>query len=439
MIDEPCPGTQLHESERPSRNGTNGTHVSAPLRQALNGDIVHVEPSVPAEPPILALFCFEPPGSGVAARVEPLLAALAGRDIAVHLFVPRALPLATPGATIHVLGECRALDLIAQVQEFGRRAANAFLKVFRGTTTPITLMGCDWSAVPPLTLLHSIKNLDVLLCVHSLERQRSDMSAELSKQIEEIEFSGLRAACGILAWELATAECARTVCPSVSDRILDVPALFPTDDFCACIDPGAVKARYQVGPVDPLILYVGDLREPYGPDLLVKAMPAVLKRHPQARLIVVGDGDLYWPLRVYSRYLLLDHAVRLPGSVQGTALHELVQAADVMVVPSRQTTPDWPVLAAWAARRPVVATHEASPDLLVHNHNSMLVYPTVDSCAWGIDTVLTDPQQALTLAGNGHERLVTRYGWNGLAAQVHELMNTTSPAKPRRRQETPVA
>jgi glycosyltransferase involved in cell wall biosynthesis len=423
MIDEPHPGTQLHESERSSRNGANGTHLPPPLRQALKGDIVHEEPSGPAEPPILALFCFEPPGSGVAGRVEPLLTALAGRDISLHLFVPRALPLAIPGATIHVVGECRALDLIAQVQEFGRRAANTFLKLFRDTAAPITLMGCDWSAVPPLTLLRSIKNLDVLLCVQSLERQRSDMTAEISKQIEEIEVSGLRTACGILAWEPAAAECARTVCPSASRRILDVPALFPTDAFSACIDPGAVKARYDIGPVDPTIVYIGDLREHYGPELLVKAMPAVLKRHSQARLVVVGDGDMYWPLRVYSRYLLLDHAVRFAGSLQGTALHELVQAADVIAVPSRQPTPDWPILAAWAARRPVVATHEASPDLLVHDHNSVLVYPTVDSCAWGIDTVLSEPERALGQASKGHERLMARYGWNGLAAQVHELMD----------------
>jgi len=38
-------------------------------------------------------------------------------------------------------------------------------------------------------------------------------------------------------------------------------------------------------------------------------MPALLKNHKQARLIVVGDGGLYWPLRVYARYLLLEYAI----------------------------------------------------------------------------------------------------------------------------------
>jgi glycogen synthase len=422
MIGDPHPGTELLESHPPSRNGSNGklTHVASSVRHGLNGDGAPADQ--PVEEPVLALFCFEAPGSAVAGRLEPLLAALATRGITVHLFVPRAFPLATPGATIHVLGECRELDLVAQVQEFGRRAGNAFLRLFRSPAAPVTLMGLDWSAIPPLTLLHGIKNLDVLLCLNSLERQRSDMTSEISKQIEEIELSGLRSARGILAWDPATAECARHVWSGCGERILDMPALFAAEEFNGAIDSAAVKARYQIGPTDPTILYVGDLQERYGADLLIKAMPTVLRRHPQARLIVVGGGDLYWPLRVYSRYLLLDHAVRLPGSVEGTALNELVQAADLVVVPSRQATPDWPVLAAWAARRAVVASHEAAPQLVVHDQNGVLVYPTMDSCAWGIDSLLSDPQRLRTLAETGHQQLMTRCGWSGLAAQIHELM-----------------
>src|SRR5262249_14448589 len=79
----------------------------------------------------------------------------------------------------------------------------------------------------------------------------------------------------------------------------------------------------------------------------------------QARVLVVGDGDLYWPIRVHSRYLLLDHAVRLPGHLDSDAVDELIQAADIIAVPSRDSTPWWPILAGWAAGRPVLATHDA--------------------------------------------------------------------------------
>src|SRR5262249_35783298 len=153
----------------------------------------------------------------------------------------------------------------------------------------------------------------------------------------------------------------------------------------------------QVGPVDPTILYVGDFDERYGPDLLVKAMPAVLKNHPQTRLIVVGEGALYWRLRVFTRYLLLEHAGRFPADVRGQAMGELVQAADVIAVPSREATPWWPFLAGWAARRPVVATHNAAPTMLEHEKNSVLVYPSENSLVWGIERILYDAELGRTI------------------------------------------
>src|SRR5262249_52108170 len=116
--------------------------------------------------------------------------------------------------------------------------------------------------------------------------------------------------------DAGTAEVVRQVLPECADRTVCARERFPVHQFRRDLDRGAVKARFEVGPIDPTILFVGDLEGRYGPDLLVKAMPAVLRNTPQARLIVVGAGDDYWPLRVYSRYLLLEHAVRLPGSVE---------------------------------------------------------------------------------------------------------------------------
>ncbi len=136
----------------------------------------------------------------------------------------------------------------------------------------------------------------------------------------------LREAQVILTQESSAAEVARFWVPECAARLTAARQPFPVAPFNSKIDPGQVKARFQVGPIDPTILYVGDLSDRYGPDLLVKAMPAILRNHPQARLIVVGDGPQYWTLRVYSRYLLLDHAIRFPGSVVGQAMHELVES-----------------------------------------------------------------------------------------------------------------
>jgi glycosyltransferase involved in cell wall biosynthesis len=381
------------------------------------------EESHPDERPVLAMFCYEDPSSAVGQYVGHLASALARRSVAVHLFSRTDFDLNTPEVTRHVLGEGEGEgELLDQVQEFTSRACNAFLRQFQGASIPITLFGQEWTAAGALSILRGIKNLPTLLSLQSLERQRSDMSSDVSREIDEIELKGLREAKVVYLHDPATGELARSCVPECAGRIEYARQPFPIEQFNSKLDPGEVKARYQVGPCDPTVLYIGDLDERYGPDLLVKAMPGILKNKGQVRLIVVGDGTLLWPLRVYARYLLLEHAVRLVGNVEGQALHELIQSADVIAVPSREATPWWPILAGWAARRPVVATHNAAVGLLEHEKDSVLFYPSENSCVWGIERVLFDPGLGQSIGQRGQQKLEERFGWNSVAVQVEELM-----------------
>jgi glycosyltransferase involved in cell wall biosynthesis len=376
--------------------------------------------------PVLAIFCFEPGDSVVGRCLGNLAQALAKRQLNVHLFARTDQEL--EDVSVHVVGQSEG-DLVDQAQEFARRAGNEFLGLFQVGAVPITLLGCEWSAIPVMTLLQGIKNLNILWSLHSLERQRSDMSSDISRRIADIELAGLRAAKAILVHDPAAAEAAKAWVPECAGRIVNERQVFPIASFSTITDPGQIKARYQVGPIDPTILFVGDLSERYGADLLVKAMPAVLKNHPQARLVIVGAGNQYWPLRVYTRYLLLEHAVRIVGNVEGKALYELVQAADIVAVPSRETTPWWPFLAAWAARRPLVATHEAAPGILVNEENSVLCYPSENSLVWGIERFLYDAELGRTLAAKGHDKLQERFGWKNVAAQVESLLGVAAASE----------
>jgi glycosyltransferase involved in cell wall biosynthesis len=397
--------------QRGAENRLRGLFPDAP---EVNG-----EAAAPGPNP-LALFCFEAPDGPVGRFLAKAAGALARRGRSVHVFTRRGFETTDAGVTIHVLGEADG-DIVEQADEISRRACNAFLKLFPGGE-PVGLFGCEWSAAPALSLLRGLKGHDAVLTLCSLERQRSDLSGDLSRRIEAIEATALRECRAVLAHDQAALDAARALLPECADRLALLATPFPAESFATGLDAGAVKARYQVGPVDPTVVCVGDLDERYGPDLLLKAMPAILKNHKQARLIVVGAGQLYWPLRVYARYLLLEHAVRLAGDVSDGPLRELIAAADVVAVPSRAGTPWWPIQAAWAARRPVVATHDAAPGLIAHERDGVLVYPSENSIVWGVERVLFDADLRKTLADNGAAALDRRFGWGAVAAQVEELL-----------------
>jgi glycosyltransferase involved in cell wall biosynthesis len=409
---------------------TTDDQAPAPPRQVIgrfveqvNGANGHAERG-----PAIAVFCHEAPDSFIGAHVARLVPALARRGRKVHLFCPTRFDIDVANVRVHEVGAGDEADPVEQAQQFARRAGNAFMQALP-SGEEVQVLGFEWSSAPVLSLLKGLRNLPSTLSLHSLERQRSDLSGDLSRRITEVEYEGIQAATTLLVHDPATVEVARQWVPQCIDRVVQGRHVFPTQNFERDLDPGEVKAKYQVGPTDPTLLYVGDLDERYGPDVVLKAMPAILRHHPQARLVIVGDGHMLWPLKVYARYLLLEHAVRLVGDVRDQALQDLFTSCDLVVVPSRESTPWWPIQAGWAARKPVVATHEAARGLTEHEKDSVLVYPSENSVVWGVERVLYDEELRKSLGVEGRKKLEERCGWNGLAEQLEEVLASQAVAR----------
>jgi D-inositol-3-phosphate glycosyltransferase len=412
--------------------GPNGRATAAfPTTPAINGghtkDVKKLDKRTrvlpPREAPALAILCFEEPDSPIGQFLGQVANALADRDTPVHLFTPKAFEFFHPAIHVHALGDCSGESILDRVQEFTRRACNAFLREFPAGSSNVSVLGHEWASVPALALLKANKNVPTMLALHSLERQRSNLSSELARQIDEVEMAGLREAQVILTHDSGVGEVAKKALPECAERLTPLCWTFPAHQFNSQLDPGAVKASVQIGPIDPTVLYIGDMDERHGPDLLMKAIPPIVKNNKQVRFVFVGDGALWWPLRVHARYLLLEPVVRMVGSMEGAPLRELIQAADIIVAPSREQTEWWPILAGWASRRPVVTTHIMAKSLeLKHEQDSVLIYPDPNSCVWGIERVLFDPELGRSMARRGRQKLDDRFGWGSVAAQIQELM-----------------
>ena len=180
----------------------------------------------PAAQAVFAAFCYEDPDSFIGRYVSQTAADLAGNGKTVYLFAPRPFPEDEPGVRAHAVGECAGEDLLASVQEFTRRAANAFLRQFPAGTEGVTLLGYEWSAVPTLSLLHALRDLPAVASFHSLEWERRDMSGPTSLQIAQIELAGLREAQTILVHRASTAKIARRKLPECAGRIVAAQDFF---------------------------------------------------------------------------------------------------------------------------------------------------------------------------------------------------------------------
>lgn len=84
--------------------------------------------------------------------------------------------------------------------------------------------------------------------------------------------------------------------------------------------------------LDPIVLFVGRLVEKKGCAHLIRAMSAVEARHPNAKLLIVGDGPLLDPLRAQARARL--RRCTFLGSQPPSVVRDLMYRASVLAVPS---------------------------------------------------------------------------------------------------------
>jgi len=190
----------------------------------------------------------------------------------------------------------------------------------------------------------------------------------------------------------------------------------PVHRFDGSIDPGAVKARYGIGPMDPTVLFMGRLSVQKGPDLLVEAIPGLLRFYPQAKFIIAGEGHMRGDLERRAGQLGVSHAVRWFGRLSTAEQVDMFRACDVVCVPSRNEPFGIIVLEAWAAGKPVVASQIGGPGEFVwHNVNGLKIYPTVESVGWGLGTVFTNWEWARWMGRNGRVAAETAFTWDRIA------------------------
>jgi colanic acid/amylovoran biosynthesis glycosyltransferase len=120
--------------------------------------------------------------------------------------------------------------------------------------------------------------------------------------------------------------------------------------------------------------------EKKGPQQTLMAFARVLKQFPDARLRMIGDGELLGPCRDLAASLAIDHAVVFLGSQPHEVVRQEMQQARAFVQHSiiaadgdSEGTPV-SILEAGAAGLPVVSTrHAGIPDVVVEGKTGLLV------------------------------------------------------------------
>ena len=164
----------------------------------------------------------------------------------------------------------------------------------------------------------------------------------------------------------------------------------------SCFKPGEADAetykKYNIPMDHPIVLYVGRVDPEKKVDLIVEAFSSVIKKIPDAILVVVGDGVDRLNLEKKAQELNIFGSTRFLGRVIPPDLYELYKIGDVFATASTIETQGIVLIEAAAAGLPLVAVDAgAVAEVCINNENGFLVTPgDVSAISKSIIAILKD-------------------------------------------------
>jgi len=183
------------------------------------------------------------------------------------------------------------------------------------------------------------------------------------------------------------------------------------------------KIRGSVHATGKLILYVGRLIRIKGVDQLISAMPAVIQKHPEAKLVIVGNGPERDNLLALSKKLQLENNTIFKTEMSQNRLVEWYSAADLFVLPSRKNPSGEKegqgvvLLEAMACGLPVVGSNVGGiPSIINHEKTGILAKPgNPEDLSEKICILLEETDLREQIIKNARQMVLQRFTWESTA------------------------
>jgi glycosyltransferase involved in cell wall biosynthesis len=196
----------------------------------------------------------------------------------------------------------------------------------------------------------------------------------------------------------------------------------PLSEFASGDPARGTRVREELGipPSAPLVGIVGRLSAQKGHRFLIEGWPRVLQRHPAARLLVVGDGDLQASLLEQAEGL--DVAASIVFAGHRTDIPAVLQALEVFCISSTYEGTPLALFEAMAAGKAIVSTAvDGCREVLEEGITGLLVPPgDASALAQALDRALGDGalRRALSEAALAASR---RYDVDACVRQIEQV------------------
>lgn len=189
------------------------------------------------------------------------------------------------------------------------------------------------------------------------------------------------------------------------------------------------KVRASLGvDTNPLIIFVGNFYQWHDVATLLYAFAQALVAHPDARLVLVGDGAQRQVMWQRAADLGLSHAVQFTGLVAHAEVPRFMAAADIAVVPYPPMKQElWlsplKLFEYMASGTAVIASRTGQIVDVVQDGRNGLLVPPGDASAMGIalQRLIDDSALRARLGRQAREDAVRKHSWENYISHLERL------------------
>lgn len=202
------------------------------------------------------------------------------------------------------------------------------------------------------------------------------------------------------------------------DKIVVIPNGINLEDFDIPYSKEECRKKLDLSINKKILLFFGYLSPYKGPDVLVKAMPRILKDVSGVELVFVGKGVMRNKLKALSKKLGIEKNVIFAGFVEDDLKPFYYKAADVFCLPSMMSTESFGIvnLEAMACGVPIVASKIGGiPDVVEDEKNGLLVQPKDSGGLADAIIYLLENRDVREKMGKNGGKKVEDYSWEKIA------------------------
>lgn len=180
----------------------------------------------------------------------------------------------------------------------------------------------------------------------------------------------------------------------------------------------------------PMVVCISRLVPRKGQDSLIRAMPELLRRHPDLQLIIVGQGSYGRRLRRITKKFHMKSSVIFTGAVPFADLRAILASADVFAMPARTRGKGLDVeglgivyLEAQSSEVPVIAGDSGgAPETVTSDTGIVVNGRDLSALTAAVDRLIADKDLRKKMGKAGRAHVVSQWTWQLMGERLNALI-----------------